>query len=56
MRTCFCLKFIFSPVCEYLNYYNNISMIIGLFQKKSKQEGGEGWLRIYFFEKNPLNF
>ena len=28
-----CLKFKLSPVCEYLNYYYNKLMIVGLFQK-----------------------
>ena len=29
----FCLKFKLSPVCEYLNYYYNITNVAGLFQK-----------------------
>ena len=43
----FCFKFRLAPACEYLNYYYNITKVIRLFQKKSKQ----GSLRTYFFEK-----
>ena len=47
----FCLTFKLSPVCEYLNYYYNITNDCWAIPEKSKQGG----LRTYFFKKN-LNF
>ena len=43
----FCHKFKFLPVCEYLNYYYNITNDCCAIPEKSKQGG----LRRYFFKK-----
>ena len=48
----FCFKFRLSPVCEYLNYYYNITNDYRLIPEKTKL----GDLRIYFSEKTPEIF
>ena len=40
----FCFKFKLSPICEYLNYYYNITNDCWAIPEKSK----EGGLRTYF--------
>ena len=50
----FCLKFKLSPVCEYLNYYYNITNDCWAIPEKSKQGGGVE--DILFLNKNPWIF
>ena len=48
----FCLKFKFSPVCEYRNCYYNITNDCWAIPEKSRQGG----LRTYLFLKKPWIF